>query len=179
MCSLLSLLHPAAACSRRSETAPAPTQVQARPSVSALNPEPSSFDHERERVFSVGQQASSAAYSLRVSRVLECSGRDGSGPAPDRLFLGVELEARARAESVSIGHSHVKLSYGDGHTIAAEPFARTEECEPLLKYRRLAAQEGVKGWVVFSIPESASSLELRVLPRQFLNDQATLFDLGR
>jgi len=177
VCSLLSLLHPAAACSRRSETAPAPTQVQARPGVSALTPEPSSFD--RERVFSVGQLASSAAYSLRVSRVLECSGRDGSGPAPGRLFLGVELEARAHAESVSIGHSHVKLHYGNEHTIAAEPFAMTEQCEPLLKYTRLAPQENVKGWVIFSIPESASSLELQVRPRQFLNDPATLFALGR
>ncbi|HEY6728534.1 MAG TPA: hypothetical protein VI197_31200, partial [Polyangiaceae bacterium] len=108
-----------------------------------------------------------------------CSGRDAWRPAPERLFLGVELEAAAHDESIAIGHSHVKLRYGAGPTIGAEPFVKTENCEPLLKYTRLAAHESVTGWVVFSIPKSASSLELQVRPRQFLNDQATLFDLGR
>jgi len=131
------------------------------------------------RVFSVGQQASNMGYILRVKRVLECSGRDGWRPEPDRLFLGVELEAAAQEESIAIGHSHVKLRTGDGLTLAVEPFVKTEDCEPRLSYTRLRAHESVTGWVVFSIPASASSLELRVQPRQFLNDEATFFTLGR
>lgn len=130
-------------------------------------------------MFSVGQQAAGAGYLVRVKRVLECSGRDGWRPEPERLFLGVELEAAARDESIAIGHSHVKLRYGTEHAVAAEPFVKTEDCEPLLRYTRLAAHERVAAWVVFSIPQSASSLELHVRPRQFLNDQATFFDLGR
>ena len=115
---------------------------------------------------------------MRVSRILECSGREGWRSDPERVFLGVELEAEAKDASIALGHSHVKLRYA-GRTIAAEPFIKTEDCEPLLKYARLEPHEGVKGWVVFLVPASASSLELSVRPRQFLNDQATLFDLGR
>jgi len=115
---------------------------------------------------------------LRVRRILECSGRDGWRSDPERLFLGIELEAEAKDESVALGHSHVKLRYA-GRTISAEPFIKTEDCEPLLKYTRLEAHESLRGWVVFLVPASASSLELSVRPRQFLNDQATLFDLGR
>lgn len=119
------------------------------------------------------------AYVFRVSRVLECSAKDGWQPEPERLFLGVELEVAASDASVSIGHSHVKLLDGSGHTFSAAPFVKTEDCEPLLKYTRLAAHEVLKGWIVFSIPEHASALELRVAPRQFLNERATSFALGR
>jgi hypothetical protein len=176
VCSLLSLLPPGAACSRRSESAPVPAEAQPRVSAAAPRPEPSSF--AREHVFSVGQQATSAGYFLRAKRVLECSGRDGWRSDPEHLFLGVELEVEAKDESVALGHSHVKLRYGD-RTLAAEPFIKTEDCEPLLKYTRLGAHESVQGWVVFLVPASATALELSVRPRQFLNDQATLFDLGR
>ena len=85
------------------------------------------------------------AYILRVSRVLECSGRDGWRPGAERLFLGVALEVAANDASLSIGHSHVKLLDGSGHTYSAEPFVKTEDCEPLLKYTRLAAHEAVSG----------------------------------
>jgi len=175
--SLLSLVPLSVACSRRSETQPAPAETTPRPSASYQDPV---LPHVgRERVFSVGQQAANMAYILRVSRVLECSGRDGWRPERERLFLGVELEAAANDVSISIGHSHVKLLDGKGHTFSAEPFVKTEDCEPLLKYTRLAAHEAVKGWIVFSIPEHASALELLVAPRQFLNEQRTSFALGR
>lgn len=182
VCSLLSLLPASTACARRTENAPVSTET--RPAVSASTPEPEPQARQaasaaRARVFSVGQPAVTAAYTLRVRRVLECSGKGGWRPEPDRLFLGVELEAVAGSESVAIGHSHVKLRYGDTHTLAAEPFVETQDCTPLLRYTRLGVHERVQGWVVFSIPKSASSLELHVGPRQFLNDQATLFDLGR
>lgn len=177
MCLLLSLLYPSVACSRRSESLPAPSEVRPHPSHSQTSSELPSFD--RGRVFSVGQPALGEGYVLQVRRVLECSGRDGWRPERHRLYLGVELEATAGDESVAIGHSHVKLSYGKGRTIAAEPFVKTEDCEPLLKYTRLAAHERLQGWIVFSIPETATSLELRVKPRQFLHDQAMSFDLGR
>lgn len=177
MCSLLSLLPPIAACSRRSESAPAASETRPQANPVAPSPEPPSVD--QRRVYSVGQQAAGPGYQLTVKRVLECSGRDGWRPAPDRLFLGVELETSANDESIAIGHSHVKLRYRTHQVIAAEPFVRTVNCEPLLKYTRLAAHERLSAWVVFSLPKTASSLELQVRPRQFLNDQATFFDLGR
>lgn len=175
--SLPSLLPPSAGCSRHSESVPGPAETRPQPSVAPRIPVVPEV--ERERVFSVGQQATGAGYLLAVKRVLECSGQEGWRPEPGRLFLGVELDAAARDESIAIGYSHVKLRYGERHTLAPKPFVKTDDCEPLLKYTRLAPGQSVVGWVVFSIPESASSLELQVRPRQFLNDRATLVDLGR
>lgn len=175
---LLGLAVLALACSRR-DTGEANLTPGTTPARSSM-PTDDSPDFKPERVFSVGQKATGKGYTLTALRVLECRGREGWRPEPGHVFLGVELEARTTGgNSIAIGHSHAKLLDQHGRALSAEPYVKTENCEPLLKYTRVDANQGVKGWVVFSVPSYEHSLELRVLPRAFLHEPPLLFDLGR
>lgn len=166
------------ACSRREN---AKATVTSGPKIAdSSSPREESPDFDPQRVFSVGQKAAGKGYTVRALRVLECRGREGWRPEPGQLFLGVELEARETSgNSIAIGHSHAKLLDQHGRALAAEPYVKTENCEPLLKYTRLNPHGSVTGWVVFSIPGYSHSLKLRVAPRAFLHEPPLLFDLGR
>ena len=55
----------------------------------------SACEREPDRVYAVGQQALGVGYSLKLTRVVECTGKNGLSPGPEQLWLGLELVASA------------------------------------------------------------------------------------
>lgn len=176
-CKAMFLVALTACCSRGG--------AQPAPSASARSAKPDPLANVREsppapQLYSVGQLAQQPSYSARVTRISECRGKDGYYPAPGAVHLGIQLEVHAPKDAtLAFGHSHTKLLDARGQAHAAEHFGRTENCEPRWKYSRLPAGAHATAWLVFAIPEPAHALVLKVHPRSYLNEPATLFKLGR
>ncbi len=114
-----------------------------------------------DRIYRIGETAANEVFQVRVLGVKTCTVEAHFQPPPGVRKLGVEVEISALSEAeVPVNPFYALIVDREGDRF--EP--TLAGCRPVLEAKRIQAQQSVRGWISFDVPEDLREGRFRYAP---------------